>query len=185
MSQISAHVRLRPIRFGFLVRPDDGVRLQTIFEVNTCLWGGMYNPIIPFLETVPDWWERDGFQLETASQIMDGYIDFFEPDFLVEAEPGLATRFGFEKERVLQIQEILPVEGDWERKGNGLSVYDLYAHLYRTEFQFARRHQHHIIDPVPEQEYAQFCACSSILSQSRNMHNSAPAHLAASPNNAN
>jgi len=37
MSQISAHVRLRPIRFAFVVRPDDAGRTLEIFRVNTCL----------------------------------------------------------------------------------------------------------------------------------------------------
>jgi len=52
MSSISAHVRLRPIRFAFLVRPDDLSRTIEIFRVNTCLWGGKFNPIIPYFTEV-------------------------------------------------------------------------------------------------------------------------------------
>ncbi len=49
MAHISAVVTLRPIRFAFLVKPNDSKRLLEIFQINTCLWGGKFNPIIPFL----------------------------------------------------------------------------------------------------------------------------------------
>ena len=160
MSHISVHVRLRPVRFAFLVRPDDGKRTLDIFRVNTCLWGGKYNPIIPCLQRVPTWWDRHGHRFETAEQIVNGYLDFFEPDFIVETEPGLADGFGFDKERVLQISTLLKREGDRDRSGHGQSVFNLYRDLYRKEFQFARRHEHNIIDVVPEkQSLSAFSAC--------------------------
>ena len=90
MNNIRVDIRLRPIRFGFLVRPDDQENVLEIFRINTCLWGGIFNPIIPFFESVPSWGEREDFRFETPKQIIDGYLDFFEPDFLVEAEEGLA-----------------------------------------------------------------------------------------------
>ena len=36
MANLAAHVRLRPIRFGFLVKPDDVSSLLEVFRVNTC-----------------------------------------------------------------------------------------------------------------------------------------------------
>ena len=69
MANLTAHVRLRPIRFGFLVQPDDNERLLEVFRVNTCLWGGQFNPVIPHLKTVPPWWDRHGLLVETAAQI--------------------------------------------------------------------------------------------------------------------
>lgn len=160
MSHISVHVRLRPVRFAFLVRPDDRKRALDIFRVNTCLWGGKYNPIIPCFKKVPRWWDRHNHRFETAAQIANGYLDFFEPDFIVEAESGLADGLGFNKERVLQLSSLLTREGDRDRNGNGLSVLDIYRDLYRKEFQFARRHEHDIVDVVPQKlHFRAFCAC--------------------------
>lgn len=160
MSHISAHVRLRPVRFAFLVRPNDGRRALEIFQVNACLWGGKFNPIIPYFKQLPKWWDRHNHRFETAAQIVNGYLDFFEPDFIVEAELGLADGLGFDKERVLQLSSILTREGDRERNGRGLSVLDLYKDLYRKEFQFARRHEHNIINAVPEKRsFRYFNAC--------------------------
>jgi len=160
MSHVSTTVRLRPVRFAYVVRPDDGKHALEIFRINTCLWGGKYNPIIPYFKQVPRWWDRHGFRVETAAQIINGYLDFFEPDFVVEAEQGLTDGLGFNRARVISLSEILLREGDRDRKGNGLSVFDLYRDLYRREFQFARRHEHDIIDVTPEQAtFLGFSAC--------------------------
>ena len=146
MESISANVRLRPTRFAFLVRPEDEANLQKIFQVNTCLWGGAYNPIIPFFKRVPAWWERNGIRFDNAKQIINGYLDYFEPDFVVEAEKGIANGFGIDPERILQLADILPRAGQREEKGHGQTVLDLYRKLYREEFQFVRRHKHKIIN---------------------------------------
>lgn len=151
---------MRPIRFAFLVPPDDRKRVLEIFRVNTCLWGGKYNPIIPCFKQVPRWWDRHNHRFETAAQIINGYLDFFEPDFLVESEHSLADGLGFDKERVLQLPELLTREGDRDRNGHGLSVLNLYSDLYNKEFQFARRHEHDIVDVVPEKlPFSGFSAC--------------------------
>lgn len=160
-SSISIGIRLRPVRFAFLVRPDDKLKVHEIFHVNTCLWGGMYNPIIPFFKRLPQWWERKGYHFDNAKQIINGYLDFFEPDFIVEAERGIADGFGFDQGRVLQLSDILVKADDREQNGYGIGVLDLYRELYKKEFQFVRRHQHNIVITKPEQ--ASFCLLSSCV----------------------
>ena len=160
MSRIEVHVRLRPVRFAFLVQPDDTKLTYEIFKVNTSLWGGKYNPIIPVLKELPTWWDRHGHRLETAEQIVNGFLDFFEPDFIVETDPGLAAGLRFDKDRVLQLPDLLKKDGErgWDRHGQG--VYDLYKDLYDKEYQFARRHDHDIIDvTAKEVQFGEFCAC--------------------------
>lgn len=161
MNNISVDIRLRPIRFGFLVRPDDQEKILEIFRINTCLWGGLFNPIIPFFQQVPSWWDRSGFRFESAKQIINGYLDFFEPDFLVEAEEGIADGFGFDSERVLQLTDILerPGQGSWDKYG--LSIDDLYSELYREEFRFEPRYQRKMIHVESEESvFAGFVAAN-------------------------
>ncbi len=145
MPELSVQLRLRPVRFGFLVRPDSMLHTLQVFRINTCLWGGRYNPIIPFINQVPRWWDRHGHRFETATQIINGYLDFFEPDFLVETEPGMANGLGFDKERVLSLADLLRPQGERHWDGSGLNVVELYWELYRKEFQFSRRHEHNIV----------------------------------------
>jgi len=159
MSLISANVTLRPIRFAFLVRPDDKQRVHEIFKTNTCLWGGRFNPIIPFLKQVPTWWERHGRGFESAVQVVNGYLDAFEPDFLVEAEPRLADGLGFDESRILQLSDMLGRESEWGG-GHGQSVFDVYRHLYKTDYQFVRRSKENIVAVSARQvKFRAFCAC--------------------------
>lgn len=142
MSEINIDKRLRPIRFAFLVRPDDAKNTLEIFRVNTCLWGGKFNPIIPCFKKKPKWWDRDNVKFKTAKQIISGYLDFFEPDFLVEAEPGLAKDYGFDPNRVIQLSAVL---ANSDMGGFGLNVLDLYQDLYSKTYQFQRRHKDNIV----------------------------------------
>ena len=151
MNNIRVDIRLRPIRFGFLVRPDDKKKVIDIFRINTCLWGGIFNPIIPFFKRVPSWWERHGLLFENAKQIINGYLDFFEPDFLVEAEEGLADGFGYDSERVLQLTDILEKSRKDRWNKFGLSIHDLYSKLYQEEFRFELRHQHNMVHVEPKE----------------------------------
>ena len=161
MNNIRVDIRLRPIRFGFLVRPDDAKNVLEIFRINTCLWGGIFNPIIPFFKRVPSWWERYGFRFENAKQIINGYLNFFEPDFLVEAEEGLADGFGYDSERVLQLTDILEKSEEERWSKFGLSVYDLYSELYQQEFRFELRHQPNTVHVEPKEgTFAGFVAAN-------------------------
>ncbi len=159
-SNISINLRLRPIRFAFLIRPDDQKHTLEAFLINTCLWGGTYNPIIPFFKQLPKWWDKKGDRFENPKQILNGYLDFFEPDFIVEAEKGMAKGLGFDSERVLQFSDILLWKGGRYSDGIGQSVNDIYGDLYKKKFQFAMRHKHNIIHIKPKDEiFNAFAAC--------------------------
>lgn len=156
---INIQIRLRPIRLGFLVRPDDSKNLSQIFQINTCLWGGQFNPIIPYFTRVPSWWERINSKFYNAKQIINGYLDFFEPDFLVEAEPGIANKLNFNSQRVLQLNEVLEFN-EMKLNGLGLTVNDLYHYLYNKEFQFQKRNKINFIQiKTGQKDLSNFAAC--------------------------
>lgn len=143
-----------------MVKPSDQKRVLEILRINTCLWGGKFNPIIPFFRQVPSWWDRHGHRFDTVKQIINGYLDRYEPDFLVEAEKGLADGLGFNSNRIFQLSNILQHVGNRSWKGNGLSTFDLYKELYQKEFQFERRHKHNITNVTAETPiFETFCAC--------------------------
>lgn len=161
MSNIRVDLYLRPIRFAFLVRPDDIKSTLEIFKINSCLWGGKFNPIIPYFKRLPIWWEKNSYKFENAKQVINGYFDFFEPDFLVEAEKGLADEYGFDPQRVIQLDDIFQCEGERGRAKYGLSVHDLYMGLYKREFQFQRRCQPNIVQvKAKDKAFENFVACN-------------------------
>lgn len=155
MAELEVNVRLRPIRFGFVVRPNDLSQVLWAFRTNSVLWGGKFNPIIPYLGRIPRWWARRGGVLQTASQVMDGYIDFFEPDFIVEAEPGLASTLDYDEARVLPKESVFSEENfgraAQSTKRYGLTVTSLYRDLYKKEFQFVRRKDARVVNVDSDQ----------------------------------
>src|ERR1700761_3797382 len=94
MSTLSASLRLRPTRIGFLVQPNDLRAVREIMQVCTCLWGGIYNPIIPVSSILPDAWRDPPLPEISGRALAEGYIRFFEPDVFVETCDGLAAEAG-------------------------------------------------------------------------------------------
>lgn len=148
MENIYGSVALRPTRIGFLTRPTQQhfAQVREIMRLCTCLWGGMFNPIIPVCSSLPAAWRRDNFQEITGSGLGDAYVRFFEPDVFVEAEAGLAEEVGiarskrFSSDRVVSLKQF--VGSDGRRRADfsfGLSALDVYQELYEEEFKFAPR----------------------------------------------
>jgi hypothetical protein len=144
MKTINIKNRLRPIRFAFLVRPTDKKNIEKIFRINTCLWGGLYNPIIPVFGRTPIWWSNDKLKKEPPSEALNRYLDFFEPDVLVECEKGLAKNSGYDNRRVISLEDILVGENNESWNKFGLDTYELYNELYETEFKYQLRTPHNI-----------------------------------------
>lgn len=149
MTNLHAHIRLRPIRIGFLVRPTDMASILKIMRINACLWGGMYNPIIPVFRNTPAEWRHDKHDQVTGLDIAKGYIKFFEPDVFVEAKSGLLEEVGLgalrEKystdKQILLLKDFLKPEynRDYSEPAFGLSAYDILSDIYKKEKRFNLR----------------------------------------------
>ena len=53
MSAGSVTIKVRPLRIAFIVDPSDREGLQEAIKINSTLWGGTYNPIIPAFRRTP------------------------------------------------------------------------------------------------------------------------------------
>ncbi|MBB4236451.1 hypothetical protein [Rhizobium esperanzae] len=146
--QLSGSVSFRPVRIGFLTPVEDLALLSRIARLNTCLWGGRYNPIIPYFQNCGDRWRRPHSKA-TGLDIAREYINFFEPDVLVETTPGMAKTLGWaEGERYLSMPRILPLDEFYglDDRGRvqfplGIDIFEAIAHLYDTDYRYERRHK--------------------------------------------
>lgn len=149
MAELSANITLRPTRIGFLVRPTDLAAVRQIMRASTCVWGGVYNPIIPVIRKAPAEWKPEAFERVKAKDVAKGYVQFFEPDVYVETAKGLLEEAGLgalkEKhvihEQVISFKEFLEPEGgrNWAEPAFGLDIVDVLSHLYKTDQQFVHR----------------------------------------------
>lgn len=149
MAQPSATIRLRPTRIGFLVRPNDMTSVCRIMRSCTCLWGGLYNPIVPVFRMPPKEWRPERFESVKGLAIARGYINFFEPDVFVESEEGLLEEAGLGalrekyimRPRVVTLGQFLAPERDrdWSDPAFGLNIMDVFRYLYESERRFQLR----------------------------------------------
>jgi len=143
---ISATIRLRPTRIGFLVRPTDMASVREIMRYCACLWGGSHNPIVPVFRTPPKEWRPEHSESVKGLAIARGYINFFEPDVFVESESGLLEEVGLGALRekltleplVVSLKKFFESEYPRDRSDStfGLNINDVYRHLYETEHRF-------------------------------------------------
>lgn len=141
-------VNLRPARAALLVSPDDLQAIRRFLRLCTCVWGGRYNPIIPVFEETPGrWLER--LPSIRGLDIARGYIDFFEPDLLVEASPGMADRLGWKYEsntfrspRLISIGDFFKVDDRGRVDfAAAVDVFHVFVDLYDNEYKFQQRHK--------------------------------------------
>ena len=108
MAHGTVNVRLRPIKLAFLVNPNDKDSLLKAIEINTFLWGGIYNPIIPTYEQLPSNWEDLPSKDLTPQSVVLGYLDNFDPDYVVPM--GECSNYSFDignRRKIDDVEEIL------------------------------------------------------------------------------
>jgi len=139
MDNIAIRKSIRPIRFGLLVQPNQRQQLENAINLNTNLWGGVFNPIIPVYHRAPPTWNERPYSRYSAKEIVHNYIKAFEPDYLVKMSSEIDDPVGFEKERILEFSDLSKVEDADSDKSVGMSVLDVYNALYDAEFKYVRK----------------------------------------------
>jgi hypothetical protein len=134
----SATVRIRPLRLAFLVKPTDKAALKRVFEINSGIWGGSYNFIIPNFTKLPTLYHQPYVrkQLPVAT-VMNGMLEGIQPDFLVEMEPGTAAALKFPVARVVSVHDFIKREKG--RTEYGIDMRTLCQDLWEKQFQFKLR----------------------------------------------
>src|SRR6202522_618161 len=160
MSASSASVRVRPIRVGFLIDPTDRAALRQVLQVNTCLWGGTYNYLVPVPKTAPARYRDYRFTGAaphpgplklvagtgpSAQKFIQGLLETFQPDLLVATAAGLASRVQFDKNRIITLTQLN--ESDGLRRNYGIDLRSICRAWYDETFRFVQRHPPNVIEP--------------------------------------
>ncbi|MBX6772993.1 MAG: hypothetical protein IRY83_14790, partial [Chloroflexi bacterium] len=125
MEPIYVRQRLRPSRYAFLVNEGDFDAALRAVSVNTALWGGIYNPIVPL----------------TPVDIRDVLLKEFDPDLLVnltgaDLPSDLAARYEY---RIVSADALIRSDDRTNRRelGLGFHIRPLLRHVYETEVRFS------------------------------------------------
>jgi len=156
MAMGSANIRLRPIKLGFLIDPREKSEVVRAVQLNSFLWGGAYNPIIPVYKAKPRNWERHPDKKLIARKITEGYIEAFDPDFLISLGKIQGKDAQYTNYKTISVEEIEKGINDTGGPGYGIGIYDLLKHLYQKEFKFSRADNLRITIPAFSRGYNLF-----------------------------
>src|SRR6516162_272410 len=145
-----ATVTLRPLKFATLVELGNQDVLLEAIRINTFLWGGTYNPIIPIFSDTPGNWSYRPLPPPSPAQILSGYIRFFDPDILVACGKIDPAKIETQGRMIVAAGDITGPIATGGIPGYGIGLPEVLAELGREEFKFARRDELKVLAPTLE-----------------------------------
>ena len=136
----TVNVRLRPIKLAFLVHPNDKESLLKAIEINTFLWGGTFNPIIPTYRRIPKDWEYGPFENPDAQSVLSGYLNNFDPDYVVPMGACSDYPFDVGHREKIDASEILASVDEDGTPTYGIGLFEVLSYFIEQEFKFQRRY---------------------------------------------
>jgi hypothetical protein len=160
--RLAGSVKLRPVRIGFLLPPDNLATVRRVARLCSCLWGGRYNPMIPFFENALPRWDEPYHRVQ-GLDVARGYVDFFEPDVLVEASEGMAKKLGWDSDKSpFGLPRVVPLDKFYavNYRGRvefaaGIDILNVIQHLYNEEYKYQRRRKvpFALIEPIDDDAF--------------------------------
>lgn len=129
-------INARPIRHAFLVDPTDVDSLQRVIEINTFLWGGKFNAIIPTFQNSPEnWYDCDNIN---PQDIVSGYLNNFDPDCVVPMGRCSDCTLNLGGREVIDHPSMFFIAAQLQgTAGYGISLFETLSHyLNNNEFEF-------------------------------------------------
>jgi len=142
--------KLRPIRIAFLVNPTDKDCVQKAIHINSLLWGGMFNPLIPCYKKLPKKWSDHKAKSETALSVIKGYIEGFDPDYFVNYSAYSAEQLDIEKEAIIDVDDLLKSFRQDAAPTVGAGIFEVLNQFVYDEFRFIRKDAIDFIKPNME-----------------------------------
>jgi hypothetical protein len=136
----SVKITLRPLRLAFLVRPTEEHAVNAAVETASFLWGGAFSPIIPVYGKLPKFWGRDLGQGPSANSVVEGYLDAFDPDFVVTVGSLESQDLKFAHRHVIKCSEIVTGIEDDNTPAFGVGMVEVLQGFGDREFKFLRQH---------------------------------------------
>jgi hypothetical protein len=134
-------IKLRPLRFAFLVDPGNAQQAREAIRLASTLWGGAYCPIIPLYKRMPKTW-RDPIKAPPAKSVVLGYVDAFDPDVLVQLSVQLPAYLTDAKRRIITPQDVWRTLDDrvaWSPQW-GIGVFELFDAMFQEFFKYKSKY---------------------------------------------
>ena len=139
--------KLRPVRIAFLVDPMDKETVQKAIHINSLLWGGMFNPLIPCYKRLPKIWSNHKTKSETALSVIKGYIEGFDPDCFVNLSAYSAAQLNIGEDNIIQVEDLLKSFREDAAPTIGAGIFEVLNQFVYDELRFIRKDTIDFIKP--------------------------------------
>ena len=116
----------------------------------------MYNPIIPVFKRTPKIWQDKPFKNPNSKKVLEGYLDAFDPDFVVPIGKCSKNTFDVSNRKLIPSSEILSGAEENYTPKYGLGIFEILKHFINKELKFIRREPFDFELPDFKKEYALF-----------------------------
>jgi|SRR5579872_1055105 len=149
--------KLRPVKLAFLVNPKDKKSILEVIKINSCLWGGIFNPIIPAYSRIPKSLKKKELLFKyNASKLIDGYIEGFDPDVIVKVGNLKGIKFNPNNREVITVNNVLNNMAVDGMPNYGIGLFEVLSHFYSEEFKYQRIKPLDIVYPIFKKNYELF-----------------------------
>ena len=141
-----------------MVQPNDTSALREAIETSSFLWGGALNPIVPFYRRLPRNWGKDPSKSPNARNVVDGYLQAFDPDLVVKVGALESQDLKFENRETIKCSDILKDFQEYGAPRFGIGIYEILQRFAAEELTFVRHHPLRIQLPEIGKKHSLFLA---------------------------
>ena len=98
-------------------------------------------------QKLPKFWGQDSIHAPNAKAVVEGYLDAFDPDFVVKVGSLEAQELKFAHRKVISCSEILKGIEEYGAPRFGVGMIELLRHFAEEELRFVRHHPLRIVLP--------------------------------------
>jgi len=150
MSKGNINIKLRPLKLLYLISPYSKADFLKVINVNSFLWGGVYNPIVQYYKRNPEPWRFDVFR-KKSKQVIEGYIDTFDPDYIVNSSNMDLSKLYIGNREIISIDDIFGIEKK-AKLNYGASIIEIFDDFVIKELKYLQRKPYKFVIP----QYSQY-----------------------------
>ncbi len=146
-------IKARPLRFAYLIDPGSASQARAAIRLASTLWGGALGPIVQLFRRMPVTWRDHGLPAPPAKSVVLGYLEAFDPDFLIQfsdAVPAFVTATG---RTVIKPSEVWqPLRQGLSRSPTyGIGILEVLEGVFDEHFKYTPRFPVKVVLPsIPE-----------------------------------
>ncbi len=149
---------LRPLMLGLVVKPGDWSGLLEAIETASVFWGGMLFPLIPSRRRITGALRREIPRRTSATQMLTGYVDAFDPDVLVKVNDAEMPATIAGHREIVASTKLFQQFSDDGTPRFGIGALELISYFVETELTYVRKQPLRIVIPRLGKNYRAFLA---------------------------